>query len=135
MKWLATVGVLVVLVGAMVFRDATAAYRAVPNPQKLTIRVLPAGKGEEVLPANIAVEPGVPVELTFVNSTRDFHTFTVPGLRFSALILPGRASAPRVVHVTFTPRAYGVFRWYCVFCKGVHHDGSMGGKVYAIIQA
>ncbi len=134
MKWLATVGVLVALVGAMVFRDAAAAYRTVPSPQKFTIRVL-AGRGEEALPANIAVEPGVPVELTFVNSTREFHTFTVPGLRFSAVILPGRPSAPRVVHVTFTPRAYGVFRWYCVFCKEVHHDGPMGGMVYAIIQA
>jgi plastocyanin len=114
---------------------APAAARAGSTaPQRVTIKLMPTVAGHEVNSGtNFAIEPGIPVTVTFVNTSRQYHTFSVPTLGVNALILPGRPDAPRVTHVTFTANTYGVFRWHCTFCPGVHHQGSMNGKVYAII--
>ena len=95
------------------------------GPQQVTIHVLP---GDVVRDANIAVVPGVPVVLTVINTTRDFHSFTIPKLHVNAVVVPGRPTT-----VTFTPREVGAYRWHCDFCPAVHHSGGMGGTIYALV--
>lgn len=92
-------------------------------------RVVPATGG-------IAIAPGVPVRVTVWNHTREYHTITIPGLHVSALILPAHRGSARKTTFTFTAHQYGVFGWYCTFCKhGLHgHHHAMTGKIYAIIS-
>ena len=92
--------------------------------------------GDRVLAPNFALAPGVPVRLTVVNFTREFHTFTVAGLKVSALILPAVGPTPRKTIVAFTPHATGTFRWHCVICpSGAHgRKHAMSGEVYVIID-
>lgn len=126
---------LLAAVALLAAAGATAASRA-PSPaaQQVTIKLLPAVGGHEVNSGlNFAIKPGIPVTVTFVNSSREYHSFTVQKLGVKALIRPGTPSKPRVTHVTFTVNTAGVFTWTCVFCPGVHHEGLMSGKVYAII--
>jgi heme/copper-type cytochrome/quinol oxidase subunit 2 len=80
--------------------------------------------------ANFALAPGVPVRLTVTNDTRQFHTFTVPGLHVSELILPGRTTS-----FEFTATGWGAFAWHCIICpSGMHgHPHTMGGTLYLII--
>lgn len=105
-------------------------------PQNVTIKLMPAVAGHEVNSGlNFAIEPGIPVTVAFVNTSREYHSFTVPKLGLSAVILPGSPDRPRVTRVTFTANISGVFKWQCVFCPRVHHQGPMSGKVYAIIGA
>lgn len=95
----------------------------------LTFAIKPRGSRGHTSPGNFAVEPGVPLTLTFINSTPEQHSFTAPGLGVSALISAGSKRMPTKTVVTFTPNKFGVFRWHCVFCRD-----EMSGHVYAIIE-
>ena len=95
------------------------------GPQHVTIHILP---GDVVHDANIAVVPGVPVELTVINTSRQFHSFTIPKLHLNAVVMPGRATT-----IAFTPHEVGVYRWHCDFCPAVHHTGGMSGTLYALV--
>lgn len=92
--------------------------------------------GDRILEPNFALAPGVPVQITVTNFTHEFHTFTIPGLKVSALILPSVGHTPKATVVAFTPRAAGPFAWYCVMCpSGAHGQRhAMGGTVYMIID-
>ena len=109
-----------------------------PHVQKESLTVSGAKTNERVSPSsgNLAIAPGVPVRVTVTNYTREYHTFTIPGLHVSALILPAHGKAARVTTFTFTAHEYGTFVWYCGFCtSGAHgHRHMMGGTVYAIID-
>ena len=107
--------------------------------QGLTIVIHPAngmGHEEHVTSPNFALEPGLPMRITFTNYTGRFHTFSIPGLGVSALIRPAHGSAPTTTVVTFTADEHGVFDWTCVLCPGKGAGGGevMRGKVYAIVQ-
>ena len=112
---------------------------SVMPPQGLAIVIRPAtGRGHDehvTLPA-FAVEPGLPVRLTFTNYTRRFHTFTSPGLGVSALIRPAHGSTPTTTVVTFTAHKHGAFDWVCLLCpdQGSGSSEAMRGKIYAIVQ-
>lgn len=112
---------------------------SVMPPQHLTIVIRPSngvGHNEHVTVPNLAVEPGLPVRITFTNYTRAFHTFTAKGLGVSALIRPGHGSTPAKTVVTFTAHKYGLFDWVCLICPDKSSGGSevMRGKIYSIIQ-
>lgn len=115
-----------------------AAAKHAAHVQKLAFTIAGRGNGDErVFPSgNIAVAPGVPVQVTITNYTRESHTFTIPGLNVNRLILPARGDGPRKTTFTFTANTSGSFAWYCVFCThGVHgHRHSMGGTVWVIID-
>ena len=106
--------------------------------QKLAVTIRPSvQRGVELVsPENIALAPGVPVRVTVTNLTREFHTFTVPGLHVSRLIFPAGRRTPRKTTFTFTAREGGSFVWYCLFCRndGSEHRRQMGGTVYVIID-
>ena len=107
--------------------------RAAPQPQNVSITLQ---AGDHVLAPNFALAPGVPIRLTVVNFTHEFHTFTVAGLKVSALILPALGQTPKRTIVAFTPHATGAFRWHCVICPSGAHGRrhEMGGEVYVIID-
>lgn len=109
-----------------------------PHVQVLAVTIRSSGRddAERVSPENLAIAPGVLARITFTNFTRQFHTFTVPGLHVSALIFPARGQTPRKTTFTFTAYEGGSFAWYCVFCAQGRpgHDGPMGGRVYVIIN-
>jgi len=142
--------ILLILAGVVALASALAptasgqrgAYDLRPSimpPQKLAITIRAANgtsHGEHVAPLHFAVEPGLPVHVTFTNYTRSFHTFTAPGLGVNALIRPARGSTPARTTVTFTPREYGVFSWACLLCPGhdVGNAAAMRGKIYAIMH-
>ena len=86
--------------------------------------------------SHFAVEPGLPVHVTFTNYTGKFHTFTVPGLRVSALIRPAHGNTPTTTTVTFTAHEYGAFSWACLLCPGEEAGNGMAmrGKIYAMMQ-
>lgn len=111
----------------------TTGPRAFPQVQKVSITLR---AGDRVMEPNVALAPGVPVRLTVVNFTHDFHTFTIAGLDVSALVLPALGLTPQRTLVTFTPRATGALRWHCVICpSGAHGQRhAMGGEVYLIID-
>ncbi len=104
-----------------------------PHVQKvlLTIRA-----GDSAVNPNIALAPGVPVQITVTNYTHEFHTFTVRGLRLSELISPARKHGPRKTTFTFTAEKWGAFHWHCLICpSGRHgHPHAMGGTLYLIIN-
>jgi len=106
---------------------------ASPQTQQMSITIR---SGDRVVAPNVALAPGVPVRLTVVNYTHEFHTFTIAGLRVSALILPAIGQTPRRTLVAFTPRGNGAFTWRCVICpSGAHgHAHAMRGEVYLIID-
>ena len=106
--------------------------------QRLDISIVktgPTGSGERVELRNFAIEPGLPITITFTNHTRQFHTFTAPGLGLSAIVPPGTAHKPGKTTITFTAHTFGVFDWHCVLCPGPGHPDAMpmGGKIYAIV--
>ena len=111
----------------------TTGQPASPQAQNVSITIR---AGDHVLAPNFALAPGVPVRLTVVNFTHEFHTFTVAGLKVSALILPALGHTPKATVVTFTPHATGTFRWHCVICPSGAHGRrhAMGGEVYVIIN-
>jgi heme/copper-type cytochrome/quinol oxidase subunit 2 len=109
-----------------------------PHVQMEALTITGAMINEGLTPSsgNLAIAPGVPVRLTITNYTREYHTFTIPGLHVSALIFPARGKVARKTTFTFTAHQYGSFAWYCGFCtSGAHgHRHMMGGIVYAIID-
>lgn len=112
---------------------------SVMPPQHLSIVIRPAtgmGHNEHVTVPNLAIEPGLPVRITFINYTHKSHTFTAPGLGVSALIRPADASTPATTVVTFTAHKYGVFSWVCLLCPGKSSGDIevMRGRIYSIIQ-
>jgi hypothetical protein len=111
----------------------TTGQRASPQVQNVSITIR---AGDQVFAPNFALAPGVPVRLTVVNFTHEFHTFTVARLKVSALILPALGQTPKRTIVAFTPHATGAFRWHCVICPSGAHGRrhEMGGEVYVIID-
>ena len=115
--------------------SSRASVRANPaHVQQVSLTIV----NDRVVPATggIAIAPGVPVRVTVWNHTREYHTITIPGLHVSALILPAHGGSARKTTFTFTAHRYGVFGWYCTFCRqGLHgHHHAMTGKIYAIIS-
>lgn len=98
---------------------------------RITIAIHRGRPGGHTSPATFAVEVGRPLTLTVVNHTMRPHMFTAPGLDVSAFIRAGTSRAPGETTFTFTPKRFGVFRWYCPLPCG---DGEMSGLIYAIIQ-
>ena len=99
------------------------------GPQRVTIHILHSTGGREVvLDPNVAIIPGVPVRLTIINSSNEFHSFTIPQLHVNAVVMPARATT-----ISFTAPGVGVYHWRCDFCPTVHHAGSMGGTIYALV--
>lgn len=122
--------ILVALAAAVAYAGAAGAANpwqplAGSGPQRVTIHIQP---GEVVRDPNIAVIPGVPVRLTVINTSREFHSFTIPQLHVNAVVMPHRATT-----ITFTPHETGVYRWHCDFCPAVHHSRSMSGTLYALV--
>jgi plastocyanin len=102
--------------------------------QAVTIHVGPAVNDREVVrDANIAVIPGEPVALTIVSTSRQFHTFTIPRLHVNVVVAPGSPAHPHATRVSFVARQAGTYNWYCELCPAVHHEGGMGGTVYALV--
>lgn len=99
---------------------------ASPIVQKVALTI---AAGDRMREANVALAPGLPVQVTIVNRTREFHTFTIPGLKVSELIRPAGATT-----FTFTPERWGTFAWHCLVCPSGHHGRphAMGGVVYLI---
>ena len=110
---------------------ASAATHGLWKPQTLTITV---SKTDHAMPMNLAVWPGEKIVLKIRNYSHGFHTFTVPALGVSALILPAKGTSPRMTLVTFLAPKHGVVDWLCVICPsgvhGKHH--AMRGKLYAM---
>ncbi len=89
---------------------------------------------ERVVSENFAIQPGIPVRITLVNRTHDFHNFTVKALGVSMIVGPAHGSVPGKASVTFVTQKYGVFDWTCLTCPSGHAEKQpMGGKVYSII--
>ena len=112
---------------------------SVMPPQGLAIVIRSAtgmGHDEHVTLPAFAVEPGLPVRLTFTNYPRRFHTFTAPGLGVSALIRPAHGSTPTTTVITFTAHKHGAFDWVCLLCpdQGSGSSEAMRGTIYAIVQ-
>ena len=108
--------------------------------QEYTISITPSTQAKlesHVEGGNFAIAPLSPVHITFINSTTDFHTFTIAGLGISAVIPPAHAGIPSKTTLTFTAKTtYGVYAWTCVICKSGAHgpQHTMSGHVYAIID-
>ena len=92
--------------------------------------------GDRVAEPNIALAPGLPVRMTIVNRTHEFHPFTVTGLGVSELIRPAHGSTPGQTTFTFTANQWGVFAWHCLICPSGKHGRphAMGGLVRAEID-
>jgi hypothetical protein len=135
-RLLATTGVGAVaasFVALSAFAAPTATQPASSYVQNLSIVIQ---SGDRAVAPNFALAPDVPVRLTVVNFTREFHTFTIAGLNVSALIRPAVGRTPRTTIVAFTPRLGGVYRWHCVICPSGGHGRrhAMSGEVYVIID-
>ena len=115
------------------FAAPTTRQPTFPQVQSVSI-VIQAG--DRVLAPNSRLPRASRFDFPVVNFTREFHTFTVAGLRVSALIRPAVGQAPRKTIVAFTPRAGGVYAWHCVICPSGAHGRrhAMSGEVYVIIN-
>jgi heme/copper-type cytochrome/quinol oxidase subunit 2 len=140
-KPILTTAGLVAIVLAIAATSGWAATRAPAKhqPQAVAITILPsraAAVDSRTSLRNIAVAPGVQVRVTITNFTNEFHTFTIPGLKVSAIVTPGTLHKPSKTVFTFTANKWGTFAWYCVICQhGVHGAvHSMGGRLYVIID-
>ena len=102
----------------------------------ITINAAGTGHGEHVTVPTFAIEPGLPVRVTFTNRTQQMHTFTIPGLGVSAVIAAAHGATPTKTVVTFTAHQHGVFAWECLLCPthGGEAGAAMKGKIYAIVQ-
>ena len=104
-------------------------------PQAVTIHILPSVHGREaVLDPNVAVIPGIPVVLKVINASREFHSFTIPQLHINAVLRAGSSAHPATTTIRFTAPSVGTYRWHCDFCPAVHHQGAMGGTLYALVS-
>ena len=85
---------------------------------------------------NYALAPGVPVRVTVTNFTREFHTFTVPGLGVSQLVGPANGPDPSTTTFTFTAHTWGALPWHCLICpSGMHgRQHQMSGVLYIIVN-
>jgi heme/copper-type cytochrome/quinol oxidase subunit 2 len=101
--------------------------------QKVALTILP---GDRIVEPNLALAPGLPVRMTVTNATHEFHTFTVPALGISRLILPADNHGARKTTFTFNTNRWGSVAWYCVICpSGMHGKAhTMGGTLYPIIN-
>lgn len=138
LRFVVVAGLAVVMGALTVVSASAAASRPVAQPASartqhvsLTIR-----GGDRIPGPNFALAPGVPVQITVTNFTHEFHTFTIQGLKVSALILPAVGHTPRATVVAFTAHFTGAFGWHCVICpSGAHGQRhAMGGTVYVIID-
>jgi hypothetical protein len=109
-----------------------------PHTEQVALTIAGSAMNEQLSPSlgNIAIAAGLPVRVTVTNYTREYHTFTIPGLQVSALIFPRVGSKPMTTTFMFTASKVGVFRWYCAFCAEGKHGTphTMGGTVYVIIN-
>jgi hypothetical protein len=138
---IAGVAVLAAALGANAgAQSGTGGLRASAMPtQTLAIAIHLTGSashGEHVTLPTFAVEPGLPVHVTFTNYTHKVHTFTVPALGISAVIGAAHGTTPGKTVVTFTAHAHGAFDWHCLLCpvQGGANSEVMKGKIYAIVQ-
>jgi heme/copper-type cytochrome/quinol oxidase subunit 2 len=131
LKMLASIGSSVALALVAATSVAGEALRGNPYVQKVEITIR---TGDRVTEANIALAPGVPVRITVTNYTREFHTFTIPGLGLSELILPARGQTAKKTTFSFTAHQWGSFAWHCVICPTRMHGTphAMGGTIYLI---
>ncbi|MPV66884.1 hypothetical protein [Burkholderia sp. BE17] len=89
----------------------------------------PDGHGHDmIVPANVVLKAGQPVDLTIVNYDEGAHTITAEKMNLNVMIAPGHEHADQTVtpvttHYSFTPAKKGVFRWHCLTpCdKGGHY--------------
>ena len=123
---------------AVVALGAAAAVAAAPpgkspDVQKIGFTILP---GDRITEANVALAPGVPVRMTVTNYTREFHTFTIPALHISRLILPADGHSARTTTFTLTLDTWGPVAWRCIICPSGEHGRkrTMGGTFYVIID-
>jgi len=125
------VGMAAIAVTVGLALPASAATNSLWKPQTLTITV---SASDHALPMNLAVWSGEKVVLRIRNYSHAFHTFTIPTLGVSALILPARGVDPRVTRVAFVVPKRGVVDWLCVICPtGIHGKSHvMRGKLYGI---
>lgn len=132
-KMLAAVGSIVALALVAAVPAGAAAPSRTPHVQKVAITIR---GGDRVTEPNVALAPGVPVRITVTNYTHEFHTFTIPGLGLSKLILPARGHAPRTTTFSFTTYRWGSFAWNCVLCPSGEHGRAhgMGGTIYLIVD-
>ncbi|HET7354435.1 MAG TPA: hypothetical protein VFJ11_10355 [Gaiellaceae bacterium] len=113
------------------------AGRAAPatksHVQKVELKIL---RGDRVVEPNVALAPGLPVRMTVLNATHEFHTFTVPALGVSQRILPARRHGARKTTFWFKANSWGRFAWYCLICPSDKHGPphAMGGTLYLIID-
>lgn len=128
-KILAAVGssLLLVLAAAPVAGPASG-----QRVQKAELTILP---GDRVAEPNIALAPGIPVRMTVINATHEFHTFTVPALGLSRLIPPAHAHGAAKVTFTFETSLWGSLAWYCLICPTGRHGPphEMRGALYLIV--
>jgi heme/copper-type cytochrome/quinol oxidase subunit 2 len=133
LKIVAAVGSTLAVALAAALPGSAMRIPARPHVQQVNMTFL---RGDRVLEGNIALAPGVPVRITVTNYTRAFHTFTVPGLHVSELVLPAHQNGPTRTTFTFTPNTSGLFAWHCAICpSGIHgkrHD--MSGTLYVIVS-
>jgi hypothetical protein len=131
-KILAAVGSSLVLSLALAAPVTGSAARADGHVQNVEFTILP---GDRIVEPNVALAPELPVRLTVTNTTHEFHTFTLPGLGISRLILPAGEHGARKTTFTFTLDTWGPVAWYCVICPSGKHGGShkMGGTLYVIV--
>ena len=110
-----------------------AAPTAKVHVQKVEITIL---RGDRVIAPNVALAPGLPVRLTVTNTTHEFHTFTIPALGVSRLILPADKHGARKTTFTFKANLRGSLAWYCIICPSGTHGQShtMRGTLYQIID-
>ncbi len=126
---------ILVVAGAIVAAALVAAAWAAPAARSRAQAVsITLRAGDRVDEPNVALAPGVPVRVTVTNETREFHTFTVPGLGVSELVRPAGAHAATRTTFTFTANRWGAFAWHCLVCPSDAHGRphAMGGTLYAI---
>ena len=132
LKMLAAMSIVALALGAAAAVAGGAPGRS-PGVQQIGVSIL---RGDRVTEGNFALAPGVPVRVTVTNHTHEFHTFTVPGLALSELILPAQGETATKTTFSFTPLQRGSFAWHCLICPaGMHgRPHTMGGIFYLIIN-
>jgi hypothetical protein len=110
-----------------------AAHAAKLHVQKAELTILP---GDRLVEPNVALAPGLPVRMTVTNTTKEFHTFTVPALGLSRLILPADKHGARKTTFSFETNRWGRLAWYCIICPSDIHGPphAMHGTLYLIID-
>lgn len=117
-----------IIVPVMVFAPGGSSGGVAAKPTQSIVIEISGREPEHVMPLNIAVRPGTPVTITLVNRSAHEHTFTVPGLDVSEIVLAGTAKKPSRATFTFTATR-GIFDWECLVCT------HMRGHIYAVIEA